>query len=208
MAKPCSPAAFAAGLTTAGAGLYFVIVGVRLVAAPGAPAALGLLVVCAGLAFGLSGIRIAAQGRGDEIDEDAAVADAADEPETTDALTIQSIAPAVIVFCLAALATWIALAGDGQARPAFALGALVAWIYFIVLAHRSLAMLRRPAAPAVLPQPLARPVVPPQPPAPDTLARSRAALWPKTFAARMRRPNGASHWRRPDPALQSRATAE
>lgn len=208
MAKPCSPAAFAAGLTTAGAGLYFVIVGVRLVAAPGAPAALGLLVVCAGLAFGLSGIRIAAQGRGDEIDEDAAVVDAADAPETTDALTIQSIAPAVIVFCLAALATWIALAGDGQARPAFAFGALVAWIYFIVLAHRSLAMLRRPAAPPVPPQPLVRPVVPPQPPVPDTLARSRAALWPKTFAARMRRPNGASHWRRPDPALQSRATAE
>ena len=208
MAKPCSPAAFAAGLTTAGAGLYFVIVGVRLVAAPGAPAALGLLVVCAGLAFGLSGIRIAAQGRGDEIDEDAGVVDAADAPETTDALTIQSIAPAVIVFCLAALATWIALAGDGQARPAFALGALVAWIYFIVLAHRSLAMLRRPAAPAVPPQPLVRPVVPPQPPVPDTLARSRGALWPKTFAARMRRPNGASHLRRPDPALQSRATAE
>ncbi|HKA71147.1 MAG TPA: hypothetical protein VKE26_05035, partial [Xanthobacteraceae bacterium] len=135
MAKPCSPAAFAAGLTTAGAGLYFVIVGVRLVAAPGAPAALGLLVVCAGLAFGLSGIRIAAQGRGDEIHEDAAVADAAvadaaDAPETTDALTIQSIAPAVIVFCLAAVASWIALAGDGQARPAFTLGALVAWIYF------------------------------------------------------------------------------
>jgi len=193
MAQPRSAAAFAAGLTTAGAGLYFVVVGVRLVAAPGVPAALGLLVVCAGLAFGLSGIRIAAQGRGDEVDEDAAVMDAADLPEATDALTIHSIAPAAIVCCLAAVATWIALAGDGRARAAFAIGALIAWIYFIVLAQRSLAILRRPAAPAVPPQPLARP---------------RGALWPKTIAARMRRPNGASHWRRPDPALQSRATVE
>ena len=143
MAKSRSPAAVAAGLTTAGAGLYFVLVGVRLAVASGVPSGLGALVICAGLAFGFSGLRIATQGfGGDEIDERASAEDAADTSHAPAAATIESLAPVAIVFCLAAVATWIAIAGEGRLRFAFAFGALVTWGYFVVLAHRSAPALR------------------------------------------------------------------
>jgi hypothetical protein len=143
MAKPRSPAAVAAGLTTAGAGLYFVLVGVRLAVASGVPSGLGALVVCAGLAFGLSGLRIATQGfGGGETDERTGAADAPDAADAPAASTIESLAPVAIVLCLAAVATWIAIAGEGRLRFAFAFGALVTWAYFIVLARRSAPALR------------------------------------------------------------------
>ena len=144
MGKPRSPATLMAGLTTAGAGLYFVLVGVRLAAAPGVPSGLGLLVVCAGLAFGLSGLRIATQGLsgGGESDERTSTEDTADTSDAPAAATIESFAPVAIVFCLAAVATWIAVAGEGRLRLAFAFGALVTWAYFIVLARRSVPALR------------------------------------------------------------------
>ena len=187
MAKVHSPATFAAGLITAGAGLYFVVVGVRLA---GAAPALGLLVVCAGLAFGLSGIRIAAQGLTDT--EDAAPGALASEAPAPEAPApeapaplhlLMSLAPIGIVFWLAVLATWMAFAGDGTlARIAFAFGALVAWGYFIMLARRSLETLQ----PDV---PVMRALRPPA-------GVGAASLRHKIFG-RARRPGAASQWRAP-----------
>src|SRR5215216_2015706 len=138
--RPASIVLF--GLGAASIGVTFTLVGLGLLPPPGAQHAPGWIVVCAGLAFLLGGIGTVAQGFG-RANESGELPPAA--PRWTRA--VQHLAALAVVFCLAAIGTWVALAGEADqftmtssftaersanlnvARTAFGLGALVTWLY-------------------------------------------------------------------------------
>lgn len=148
------------GLIAAGAGLYFSLVGLGLVPAPGRANAPGWVVACAGLVFLLGGLAVALQG--------AAGADGngrlpAGAPAWIN--IARHFAVLVVVGCLASVGTWVALRGQADkfsmslpvvgkigiggigfaemfARGGFGIGALITWLYFVALARRSLRLLR------------------------------------------------------------------
>src|SRR5262249_32771966 len=104
---PATTIAF--GLGAVVCGLYFTAVGFDLLPPPGAQHAPGWIVVAAGIAFLFRGTGVMVQGFG-----------RADERGTLPSGTprwitaLQHLVALSIVFCLAAIGTWVALAGDAD----------------------------------------------------------------------------------------------
>ena len=128
--------------------------GFNLLPPPGAQHAPGWIVVAAGLAFLCGGIGVMVQGFGRA---DAHGTLPPDAPRWITAL--QHLAALAVVFCLAAIGTWVALfgeadqftmssplAGETRAPPtptriAFGIGAAMTWLFFVALAKRTTRLL-------------------------------------------------------------------
>jgi hypothetical protein len=143
------------GAIAAAAGVYFVLGGAGLVALPDSEGTPGWIGMLAGFVFLCGGIAVATQalGRADEQGELPA-----DAPAWM--RLVQHLGALVIVGSLAAIGTWVALAGAadrfsmstsftgrvdpgiGVMRAVFGLGALMTWLFFFALARRSLKLLR------------------------------------------------------------------
>lgn len=131
------------GLTAAGAGLYFALVGLDLLPPPSRQNAPGWIVVACGLVFLLGGLMVLGQvaGKANANGEVPAVA-------PLWATSLQRAADLIIIGCFATIATWIALFGHpgkfslgGEVtRVAFGLGALIMWLYFLALVRRTVRM--------------------------------------------------------------------
>ena len=148
-------ATMAFGAIAAAAGLYFVLGGLGLAALPDDEGTPGWIGVLAGVVFLCGGIAVATQalGRADQHGELPA-----DAPIWM--RLVQHLGALVIVGSLAAIGTWVTLAGaadrfamstsfTGQVQPgasvvrfAFGLGALATWFFFFALARRSFKLLR------------------------------------------------------------------
>jgi len=147
--SPISLALVSLGL--AGAGLYFVLVGLGMAPPPGTQHAPGWIVMLVGLVCLFAGLLLVPQALG-LADEKARLAPDA-PPWMRSAHDLAGIA----VFGLfAVVGTWVSLAGDDAgftmttsftgdrempanpmlARTAFGIGALITWVIFAVLARR------------------------------------------------------------------------
>jgi hypothetical protein len=143
------------GAIAAAAGVYFILGGAGVVAPPDSDRAPGWIGVLAGLVFLCGGIAVATQafGRADEQGELPA-----DAPAWM--RLVQHLGALTIVGSLATIGTWVAIAGAadrfgmstsftgridpgvGVMRTVFGLGALLTWLFFFALAHRSLKLWR------------------------------------------------------------------
>jgi hypothetical protein len=106
-ARPATTVLF--GLGAAACGLYFTLVGLNLLPPPGDQHAPGWIVVAAGLAFLCGGIGVIVQGFG-RADEHGTL-----PPDAPRWITVlQHLVALAIVFCLAAIGTWVAIAGEAD----------------------------------------------------------------------------------------------
>jgi hypothetical protein len=154
--QPARPATtIALGLGAAVCGLYLTLAGRNVLPAPGAQHAPGWIVAAAGLAFLCGGIGVMVQGLG------RADAHGTLPPGTPRWIVVlQHLVALAVVFCLAAVGTWVALAGEADqftmssplsgetraaptiARVAFGIGAAITWLFFVALVKRTVRLLR------------------------------------------------------------------
>lgn len=144
------------GTVTSALGLYFLLVGLKVLPPPGEQHAPAWIVGCAGLVFLLAGVAIVIQvvGRADTRGELAL-----DAPRW--ARVAQHFTGLAIVFLFATIGTWVALFAEGPftvttsfsseqpanpvvARTVFGIGAAITWAWFVALVRRSVRMLHGP----------------------------------------------------------------
>lgn len=143
----------AIGLITAGAGLYFTLIGAGVLPPPkGGANAPGWIVVCAGLAFLLGGIAVLRQAiPGGEVGPDGKLPDEA--PRWMHVM--HHMTGVAVLALLAAIGSWVAFGpgprsftasssltgsfdpGEWAGRVAFGLGALLVWLFTIAFAVRA-----------------------------------------------------------------------
>jgi hypothetical protein len=135
------------GLLALAIGIYFTLVGLGVLPAPGRQNAPGWIVVCAGLVFALGGMSLLTQfaGRANEQGELPPDAPRWIKP-------VQQAAGLTIVGLFATIGSWIALLGQADGfgasapipvgvtviRIGFGLGAVVMWLFFFAQLKRTL----------------------------------------------------------------------
>jgi hypothetical protein len=154
-ARKADRSLLAIGALFAGAGLYFILVGLGVLPAPGRIYGPHWLVFAAGLVFIAGGISVLVRGWLFVPDHESQLP--ADAPGA--AATLQWIAALVIIVSLASIGSWIAFAGDDRAfatnvpvqgslretvsRVAFGIGAVITWLLAAAVAAKGLRRILR-----------------------------------------------------------------